>query len=114
MRIKSILRKYAESGGSAQGTEIADATTESEKNLMLRLSGFNAMIENAAEEKAPHKICAFVYELCNAFNHFYHETKILAEEDQDKQKSYIRLLTLTRDVMLQCIDLLGFEAPEKM
>ncbi|MBQ6442769.1 MAG: arginine--tRNA ligase [Lachnospiraceae bacterium] len=114
VRIKSILRKYAESGGSAQGTEIADATTESEKNLMLRLSGFNAMIENAAEEKAPHKICAFVYELCNAFNHFYHETKILAEEDQDKQKSYIRLLTLTRDVMLQCIDLLGFEAPEKM
>ncbi len=114
VRIKSILRKYEESGASAQDTIIGAATTESEKNLMLRLAGYNAMIENAAEEKAPHKICAFVYELCNAFNHFYHETKILAEEDEKRQKSYIRLLTLTRDVLLQCIDLLGFEAPEKM
>ena len=114
VRIKSILRKYAESGRSAESAEIGAAATESDKNLMLRLAGYNAMIENAAEEKAPHKICAFVYELCNAFNHFYHETKILAEEDEKRQQSYIRLLTLTKDVLLQCIDLLGFEAPDKM
>lgn len=114
VRIKSILRKYEESGASAADTVIGAANTESEKNLMLRLAGYNAMIENAAEEKAPHRICAFVYELCNAFNHFYHETKILAEEDEKRRKSYIRLLTLTKDVLLQCIDLLGFEAPEKM
>lgn len=114
VRIKSILRKYEESGRSAEHAEIGAPVTDSEKNLMLKLAGFNAMIENAAEEKAPHKICAFVYELCNAFNHFYHETKILAEEDEKRQQSYIRLLMLTRDVLLQCIDLLGFEAPEKM
>ncbi len=114
VRIKSILRKYEESGRSAEDAGIGPASTDSEKNLMLRLAGYNAMIENAAEEKAPHKICAFVYELCNAFNHFYHETKILAEEDEKRQQSEIRLLMLTKDVLLQCIDLLGFEAPEKM
>ena len=114
VRIKSILRKYEESGGDASDGMIAAAKTGSEKELMLRLAGYNAMIENAAEEKAPHKICAFVYELCNAFNHFYHETKILAEEDEKRRQSYIRLLVLTRDVLLTCIDLLGFEAPEKM
>ena len=60
---------------------------------MLVLSRFNAMMENAYEEKAPHKICAYIYELANAFNGFYHETKILAEEDEEKKKGYLALLT---------------------
>ena len=81
---------------------------------MLELSKFNAVMENAYEEKAPHKICAYIYDLANAFNRFYHETKILAEEDEQKQKSYIALLTLTRDILTTCIDLLGFEAPERV
>ena len=72
------------------------------------------MMENAYEEKAPHKICAYIYELANAFNGFYHETKILAEEDAGKQKSYIALLKVTKDVLEACIDVLGFEAPERM
>ena len=81
---------------------------------MLQLSGFAAMVENAFEEKAPHKICAYIYELSNALNHFYHETKIIAEEDKEKQAGYIGLVTLTRSVLTTCIDLLGFEAPERM
>ena len=72
------------------------------------------MMETVYEELAPHKICAYVYELANAFNRFYHETKILAEEDAQKQKSYIGMLKLTRDILNTCIDLLGFEAPERM
>ena len=62
----------------------------SEKNLMLQLSGFGSMIESAFEEKAPHKICAYIYEVSNAFNSFYHETKILSEENQAQKESYIR------------------------
>ena len=81
---------------------------------MMELSKFNAMMENAFEESAPHKVCAYIYDLANAFNRFYHETKILAEEDKAKQKSYIGLLKLTRDILNTCIDLLGFEAPERM
>ena len=50
---------------------------------MLETAKFNAVVENAFEEKAPHKICAYVYELANQFNHFYHETKILSEEDEE-------------------------------
>ncbi len=71
-------------------------------------------MENAYEEKAPHKICAYIYDLANAFNHFYHETKIMAEEDAAVQAGYIRLLELTKSALEICIDLLGFEAPEKM
>ena len=63
---------------------------------------------------APHKICAYIYDLANAFNRFYHETKILAEEDETKKAGYISLLVLTRDILETCIDLLGFSAPERM
>ena len=67
-----------------------------------------------SEEIAPHKVCAYIYDLANAFNHFYHETKILGEEDGARRESLIALLALTRDVLETCIDLLGFAAPEKM
>ena len=53
---------------------------------MLALVKYNEMMENAYEELAPHKICAYIYDLANAFNHFYHETKILAEENEAKKQ----------------------------
>lgn len=114
VRIKSILNRYVEAGGNLEAGEILPASNGSEKNLMLQLSGFGSMIESAFEEKAPHKICAYIYEVSNAFNSFYHETKILSEENQAQKESYIRLLQLTKRVLETSIDLLGFEAPGKM
>lgn len=132
VRIKSILKKYKEqtdnpsdSGQTEKVLElkndsmindlmIREATSESEKALMLEIAKFNAMLEAAYEEVAPHKVCAYIYDLANAFNRFYHETKILTEEDAEKQSGWIALLILTRDVLEVCIDLLGFSAPERM
>ena len=114
VRIKSILHKYHDLGKSAEGAVITSAHSESEKNLMLELSKFNAVIEGAFADTAPHKICSYIYDLANAFNSFYHETKIMSEEDETVQKSYIRLLELTKSVLETSIDLLGFSAPERM
>ena len=114
VRIKSILNKYQEAGNRVEGLKISALENESQKALMLELAKYNSVIDVAYEELAPHKICAYIYDLANAFNRFYHETKILTEEDKAKQQSYIALLTLTRDVLNTCIDLLGFEAPERM
>ena len=113
VRIKSILKKYT-AKNSLPDAPILGAHSASEKNLMLVLSRFNAMMENAYEEKAPHKICAYIYELANAFNGFYHETKILSEEDFKVQASYIGLLVLTKNILETCIDVLGFYAPDRM
>ena len=120
VRIKSILNKVKEQEGI--GTEelckagelLRNAESEAEKSLMLSLSGFNAMLETAYVETAPHKVCAYIYELANVFNRFYHETKIVTEENQEKKNSYLALLLLTRDVLETCIDVLGFSAPERM
>ena len=114
VRIKSILSRYVEDGNSLEEGAIHEAVNSSEKNLMLELARFNAVIEPAFEEKAPHRICSYIYDLANAFNSFYHETRILGEEDEEKKKSWIRLLTLTKEVLETCIDLLGFDAPERM
>ena len=114
VRIKSILNKYHGLGKDESGAVIEAAHSKSEKDLMLELSKFNAVMESAFEETAPHKICSYIYDLANAFNSFYHGTKIMSEENEAVQKSYIRLLELTKSVLETCIDVLGFSAPERM
>lgn len=115
VRIKSILSKYQENGSAMpeKGRILAPASPE-EKNLMLQLAKYNEVLENSFAETAPHKICQFIYELSDVFNKFYNSVSILKEEDKARQASYIRLITLTKGVLETCIDVLGFEAPERM
>lgn len=114
VRIKSILNKIKEQGGSGERGLLKEAQSGAEKALMLNLAGFNGMMETAYKETAPHKVCAYIYELANAFNRFYHETKIVAQEDEEIKSGWVALLLLTRDILETCIDLLGFTAPERM
>lgn len=114
VRIKSILRKYQEQGGDVSKAQLKEIAGDSEKSLVMEVAKFNTMIETAATEIAPHKVCAYIYDLSNAFNKFYHETRILGEEDEEKRAGYIALLSLCLDILETCIDLLGFDAPEKM
>ena len=116
VRIKSIMEKYKETSRDANkfGGKVNQNQNSSEKLLMMELAKFNLMIENAYEELAPHKICAYIYDLSNAFNKFYHENKIIAEENEEKQAGYIKLLEITKKTLETSIDLLGFAAPERM
>ncbi len=114
VRIKSILAKYRELGKDPADCRITSPESESEKALMLILAAYNEVMENAYAELAPHKICSFIYEAANAFNKFYHETKIITEEDEGRRAGWIALLTLTRDILEQSIYVLGFAAPERM
>ena len=111
VRCKSILAK---AGNTNFTGNILPAHSDSERALQLELTNFMAALSSAYEDMAPHKICAYIYDLANAFNRFYHDTKILAEEDADKKASYLNLLNLTRGVLEKSIDLLGFKAPERM
>ncbi|MSR94481.1 arginine--tRNA ligase [Clostridiaceae bacterium 68-1-5] len=114
VRIKSILARYEEAGGNLDQPVILPPAGDSEKELMLQAARYSEVMEGAAQELAPHKICAYIFELSNSFNRFYHDTRILGEEDAAKKESYIGLLCLTRQILEECIDVLGFEAPERM
>ncbi len=115
VRIKSLIQKYVSQGGKMpEEVQYEAPVSESETQLYLTLGKFADAVESAYKELAPHKICQYIYELSEAFNHFYHETKILAEEDEKRRNSYLCLIRLVQKVLEQCIDLLGFEAPGKM
>lgn len=115
VRIKSILAKYQAAGGkNPADLKIAEPKSRAEKSLMQDIAGFGAMMEGAYEDCAPHRICAYIYQLSNDFNSFYHGTRILAEEDEKKKEGWIALLKLTKDILETCIDVLGFSAPERM
>ncbi len=114
VRIKSILNRYMEEGKNLADAVLKAPVSQSQKDLMLETGKFNGVIVNAFEEKAPHKICSYIYDLANAFNRFYHETKILSEENEEQKKSYIALLVLVKAVLEACVDMLGFEVPERM
>lgn len=115
VRIKSILSRFKEQEGrDVSDASILPAINDGEKALMLELTKYNEVLETSFAETAPHKICQYIYDLSNAFNRFYHDNKIIAEEDKARQDSWILLITLTKDVLCTCIDLLGIEAPERM
>ncbi len=127
VRIKSILEKYA----STSGTDIDAVRSavkcgdirigktvreykDSEKNLMLSLTNFAESIHRACDEYAPHKVCSYIYELSNQFNSFYHDNKIIAEENKEVQKEWIALIVTVLDVMGICMDLLAIDVPDRM
>ena len=115
VRIKSILAKYQEAKNVTElPTEIRGAVNASEKALHLQLAKVNEVIAGSCADIAPHRLCQYIYEVSDVFNSFYHDNRILGEEDAAKQAGWIALLGMTLKVLATCIDLLGFDAPEKM
>lgn len=119
VRIKSILSRFKENGGDMSAVASADILYAANacaagKDVLKDITGFSRMIDQAFEERAPHRVCAFAYKLANDFNSFYHEVKILAEEDDAKKNAYIALLEGVLRLFETCIELLGFECPDKM
>lgn len=110
VRIKSILSKY----GAWEQLPIAEAANDSARDLMLAITKLSPTLESALRTSSPNLICAYIYDLAGAVNKFYHETRILGEEDKSLKAGYIALIGLAKGILERCIDLLGFSAPEKM
>ena len=110
VRVKSILAKY----GAWEHLSIAPAANASAKDLMLAITKFGPTMEAALKAAAPNMVCAYIYELAGCVNKFYHETRILTEEDEGLKAGYIALIGLAKNILETCIDILGFTAPEKM
>ena len=110
VRIKSILNRY----GAWEHLPIQAPANAEAKDLMLSITKFGPTLEAALKASAPNLICAYIYELSGCVNKFYHETRILGEEDLQKQAGYIALIGLAKNILEVCISILGFSAPEKM
>ena len=115
VRIKSILKKYAAAGGKeVSAADLLPAAVPQEKALCLTLASCAENLEGAYRELAPHRVCQYMYSVAEAFNSFYHEVRILAEEDEAKKRSYLALIRITGGILQQCMEMLGMEIPERM
>ncbi len=110
VRVKSILSRY----GAWEGLPIQPPANPNAKELMLSITKLGPTLESALRSSAPNLICAYIYELAGCVNAFYHETRILSEADETLKAGYIALIGLSKDILEQCIHILGFSAPEKM
>ena len=110
VRIKSILAKY----GAWENLSIQAPANPYAKDLMLAITKFGPSMEAALKSAAPNMVCAYIYELAGCVNKFYHETRILTEENEQLKAGYIALIGLAKNILEQCIEILGFSAPEKM
>lgn len=114
VRINSIIERFIAAGGDPDKCRMGAYASDAEKSLQLAACGFESAVKTAYGEMAPHKLCSYIYELSNELNRFYHETKILTEEDEEKKNGWVALIDLVRRILKTSIELLGFSAPEKM
>lgn len=111
-RAKSILRKANE-----QGLAVEPLTTPAddvERAVLLTLAEVPDVVHKAFDLRAPNHLCEYAYKLAAAFNRFYSDHHMLAESDQAQQASWLALTQVTVAVLVQVLDLLGIQTPERM
>ncbi len=112
-RITFILNK-CEDEVRGNKLKLIEPHSEVERSLMLKLVVFNEVVEKAFIDKAPNKICEYIYEVANLFNRSYHDNRIISEENADRKISWIKLISVIKSILETGLDLLGFEIPDKM
>lgn len=114
VRLKSLIEKYNASRDNIDDFKIMPAKNKQDKELQIVLSRFNIAFDEAYEELAPHKLCSYIYELSNKINSFYHNNKVLNEEDEKTKRGWVCLLNLAKNILEIGIDLLGFKSVDRM
>ncbi len=111
-RIQSILRKVEHSDfkESIENVQLH----EKERELMLLLMNYPSVIRSAAEAYSPALVANYIYDLVKAFNSFYQQVTILAEEDLDKRSLRLQLCSKIAEVIAHGSALLGIEVPDRM
>lgn len=110
-RINSILKKAE---GAGEQFDSAAVYTDSERDLLLKISLSGEAFALAYREKAPSVICENAYQLASAFSKFYHDNHILTEEDADKKRAWLNICAAVRTVLEKHLDVLGIEPVEMM
>ena len=111
-RIRSIGRKAAAQGITAAAAPRVD--NDAERALALALLEFGPTLEAVGAEYEPHRLCAYLFSLAQAFTSFYEASPILKESDEQVRAGRLALAQLTERVLVEGLDALGVNAPEQM
>ena len=115
-RIKSILRKADDQNipHSAAGLKQNMDLSAKEIRLVKMLNIYPAKVGEAGAEYSPALIANYAYDLAKEFNQYYHETRILQEENADVKSFRLVLIQVVADVLSKAMGLLGITLPERM
>lgn len=113
-RIQSVLRKAAEKQVSEAFDASAVALNDKEISLIQRLADFPVIVAEAGRTYSPALVANYVYELVKEYNQFYHDYKILGEENADLRGFRLTLSRTVGDIIRQGFWMLGIEVPERM
>lgn len=109
-RIRSVLRK----AGEENELDAAVKINAKERDLLIMLSQFPALVKDAASSFSPALLANYLFELAREYNQFYHEFTILKEEDNSIRQLRLMLSKVTANVIKTGMNLLGIQVPERM
>ena len=121
VRIRGIRRKGAEAGAAR-----AVVTAETAQKLLgdaeglalwelLRTAGsLDWAVDAVVGAQEPAFVAKYAFQLAQAFNNFYHKHHIVSEADEQKRAFLLGLTEIVERELVQALQLLGIEAPEKM
>ncbi|HEX2095948.1 MAG TPA: arginine--tRNA ligase, partial [Solirubrobacterales bacterium] len=113
-RIASILRKAGNGLGSAGIPTPGTPLDPTERDLVKRLLEFPDEVREAAERRAPHRICAYSTAVAADFHAFYRDCQVIGAEGEGVEQSRLGLCLLTKRTIADALGLLGISAPERM
>jgi arginyl-tRNA synthetase len=115
-RIASILRKAGEGseGQAAEADFQALPAEPSERALIKRLCELPDEVAEAAERRAPHRLCAYGTEVARDFHAFYRDCQVVGAEGEGVEQARLGLCVLTMRTIARTLGLLGVSAPERM
>ncbi len=108
VRINSILNKIDIPAGNI------NITTEEERNIMRAIIKLNSAYEVCYQEKSLNGLCSAVYDLASAFSGFYNNYNVVNEKDAQKKAGWVALLHLVKKKLMQALNVLAIEVPDKM
>ena len=88
--------------------------TKTERSLLSMFLFYPEVLKNASEKLSPAEIANYTYELAKTFNHFYHESSILNEANENSKNFRLQLSWFVSNMIKKNMALLGIEVPEKM
>jgi len=110
-RACSVLRKAELPHGTAPDyTALAGAEAQ---NVVRSLSLFPSVVQDAVERNEPSLVTRYVIDLCQMFNRFYYECRIL-DDDIRARAAKLELTAAARQVIETGLTLIGVAAPERM
>ncbi|MFZ9642392.1 MAG: arginine--tRNA ligase [Candidatus Methylopumilus sp.] len=112
-RICSVLAQWNGDAKSLASADLSPLNSAHDAALMQRLSEFPEVVENAANDLAPHTIANYLKDLASDLHSFYNEHKILVEDETTKL-ARLALIKATQQVLQNGLQLLGVNAPNKM